>query len=280
LQGLRVLVVDDNATNRCLLKEILTNWQMLPTTSNSAPAGLQALEQAQAAGEPFALLLLDVHMPEVDGFTLVEQIRQRRELAETKIVMLTSAGRRDDAARCRQLGITGYLSKPIKQSELLEAISAALGTSPQTESLLPVKRHALRESQRRLNILLAEDNSVNQRLMVRLLEKHGHHVVVAGNGREALAALERESFDLVLMDVQMPEMDGFEATAAIRQREQATGTHIPILAMTAHAMAGDRERCLEAGMDGYVCKPVQIQALLAAIESVVNVKAEEEVPSR
>ncbi len=280
LQGLRVLVVDDNATNRCILKEILTNWQMLPTTSNSAPAGLQALEQAQAAGEPFALLLLDVHMPEVDGFTLVEQIRQRRELAETKIVMLTSASQRDDAARCRQLGIAVYLSKPIRQSELLEAISAALGTSPQTESLLPVERHTLRESQRRLNILLVEDNSVNQRLMVRLLEKQGHHVVVAGNGHEALAALERESFDLVLMDVQMPEMDGFEATAAIRQREQATGTHIPILAMTAHAMAGDRERCLKAGMDGYVCKPVQIQALLAAIESVVNVRAEEEVTSR
>jgi len=190
-------------------------------------------------------------------------------------MMLSSAGQHADAARCRAMGITSYVTKPIKQSELLTAMMTVLGAASRDADGSPLAaREALGTSQRRLRILVAEDSPVNQKLMVRLLEKWGHTVVVAHNGREALAALDEQRFDAVLMDIQMPEMDGFEATAAIRTQEETTGPHVPIIAMTAHAMQGDRERCLEVGMDGYVAKPIRARELFEAIESLTPVVAE------
>ena len=211
-------------------------------------------------------------MPIADGFSLAEQIKQRPELAAATIMMLTSGGQRGDAARCRELGIAAYLTKPVRPSELRAAIAAALiGTSLQQNERLSVPlvtRHTIREARggSKMRILLVEDNVVNQHLAVRLLEKHGHTVVVANNGREALAALAHEAFDLLLMDVQMPIMDGFEATAAIREKEKATGGHLPIVAMTAHAMRGDEERCRAAGMDDYISKPINSAELFVLLD--------------
>jgi len=187
-------------------------------------------------------------------------------MTDTKTVMLTSMGQSGDAARCRQVGIAGYLLKPARQSELLEMICRVLQPLPQAEVPVLETRHSLREGRKRLQILLAEDNRVNQVVAVRLLEKRGYVVTVAGDGRAVLSAIEKQSFDLVLMDVQMPEMDGLQATAAIRKREQPGGNHLPILAMTANAFKEDEERCIAAGMDGYVAKPIRPADLFAAIE--------------
>ncbi len=270
IQGLPVLVVDDNAMNRRIFEEILSNWGMRPIVVDSGQAALREMQRAADSGAPIPLALLDVMMPEMGGFELAERIKQDPELAGTTIVMLSSAVQHGEATRCRALGIAAYLTKPIKQSDLLNAIVSALHT-PSAETRKPYRRSqpASPESRRRLHILLTEDNAINQRLAVRILEKRGHTVRVAGNGKEALAALEGEAIDLILMDVQMPEMDGFEATAAIRKKERATNTHIPIIAMTAHAMIGDRERCLAAGMDAYVSKPLQVQQLFELIDSMV-----------
>jgi PAS domain S-box-containing protein len=288
LDNLPVLVVDDNATNRRILEELLTNWRMRPAAVDGGRAALAALKRAAALGEPFALVLLDAHMPEMDGFALAEQIRRSPELAGPTVLMLTSAGHPEDVASCRALGIDGYLMKPIKQSELLDAILTALsGAARLAEPAAPAAPPPA--GRRPLRVLLVEDNSVNQKLAGRLLEKQGHRVVVAGNGIEALHILgirSQEStqarsasegtgpsltpeFDLVLMDVQMPEMDGFEATTRIREWERGTGRRLPILAMTAHAMKGDRERCLEAGMDGYVPKPIHATELTRAIDALL-----------
>jgi CheY-like chemotaxis protein len=277
LYGLPVLVVDDNATNRRILEEVLRNWGLRAAAVGGGPAALAALGQAADAGEPFAVVLLDAHMPEMDGFTLAGRIRQGPEPRRTAIVMLTSAGRPEDVARCRELGIDAYLMKPVKQSELFDALLAALGRSRRAASEAPAPEPpspdssslAARPAPRRLRVLLAEDHPVNQMLALRLLEKQGHTVVVAGDGHEALAALGRQSFDLVLMDVQMPGMDGLEVAARIRREERGGGRHVPILAMTAYAMKGDRERCLEAGMDGYVAKPIQPRELFEAIDSLI-----------
>ncbi len=267
LHNLHVLVVDDNATNRRILQEMLTNWRMKPTVVDGGPSALAALEQAQAAGQPFALVLLDSMMPEMDGFDLAERIRERPEFVGATLMMISSADRRDDADRCRQLGVSAYLTKPIRQSELLDAIMTALGASVGVEDrLVLAPSYAIARAERSLRLLLAEDNAVNQKLAIRLLEKRGHSVVLARNGKEAITALDAQPFDAVLMDVQMPEMDGFEATATIRLRENATGKHTLIVAMTAHAMKGDRERCLAAGMDGYVSKPLQPHELFAVVE--------------
>jgi signal transduction histidine kinase/CheY-like chemotaxis protein/ligand-binding sensor domain-containing protein len=274
LAGLPVLVVDDNLTNRRILGEMLRRWGMQPELAASGAEAMRMLQEADRAGNAFALLLVDAQMPDMDGFTLVERVRQQVDLRKITIMMLTSAGQRGDAARCRKLGIAAYLVKPIVQSQLLDAIVNVLGTKAQHAGQAPlVTRHSLREGQRRLRVLLAEDNVVNQVLASRLLEKHGHTVVVASNGRKALDALEKEKFDLVVMDVSMPEMDGFEAAAAIRAREEGTESHIPIIAMTAHAMKGDRERCLAAGMDAYVSKPIQAGELFQAIETLPLVPA-------
>ena len=216
-------------------------------------------------------------MPDMDGFAFVEQIRKRPELATATIMMLTSAGHRGDAARCQELGVSAYLLKPIRQSELREAVARVLGAREQDGAIPLITRFSLqdaREPDAYLSVLLAEDNLVNQRLVVRLLEKRGHRVVVAGTGLEALQALEKERFDLVLMDVQMPEMDGLEATAAIREKEKNSGLHQPVVALTAHAMKGDREKCLAVGMDGYLTKPIRPQELDQLLEIYVGRRME------
>jgi CheY-like chemotaxis protein/HPt (histidine-containing phosphotransfer) domain-containing protein len=230
--------------------------------------------------DPFPLVLLDAFMPEMDGFAVAEQIKRDPDLAGATIMMLTSSDRSGEAARCRELGIACYLRKPISQSELLDAVLTALGAAPPElpESRRPpVARTG--EGQRSLRVLLAEDNKINQMVAVRLLENRGHTVVVAGDGREALASLERESVDLVLMDIQMPEMDGFAATAAIREREKLTGGHVPIVALTAHAMEGDRERCLASGMDGYASKPLRVEELFEAISRLIPAAHSAAVPA-
>lgn len=263
LRGLPTLVVDDNSTNRRVLYEILSHWQMRPTAVDGALAALTELEKAVALGTPFPLVLLDAQMPDVDGFTLAERIKQTPELAGATIMMLSSADLPGDTARCRALGIAVHLVKPIKQSELLDALLGVI--SPDAVAAPRVDRRPDRCPAVALRILLAEDNIVNQKVMVRMLEKMGHHAVIAVTGTQALAALERESFDMVLMDVQMPDMDGLEAAAVIRARENGTSRHLPIVALTAHAMKGDEERCMLAGMDAYVSKPVASEKLVTII---------------
>ena len=264
LRGVRVLVVDDNDTNRRILEGMLKRWEMRPISVKGGEEALTQLVAARKAGDAFGLIVTDMHMPKMDGFELVEQIRRRPELSTATIMMLTSAGHRGDAERCQKLGVSAYLLKPIRQSELREAIARVLGAREQEGKIPLITRFSLgdaRDGSDFLRVLVAEDNAVNQRLIVRLLEKRGHRVVLADNGRQALAALEKESFDLVLMDVQMPEMDGFEATSAIRMREKSIGSHQTIIALTAHAMKGDREECLARGMDGYLTKPIRPQEL-------------------
>ncbi|MBI4517748.1 MAG: PAS domain S-box protein [Deltaproteobacteria bacterium] len=270
LQDLLVLVVDDNSTNRRILNEMLTHWQMRPTTVDGGVAALGCMMHAVATGRPFPLVLIDAHMPEMDGFELADRIKRTPELAGATIMMLSSADLTGEAARCRELGMAAFLTKPIRQSELLDAILLALGSVTLASPGALLSSESPPPAARSLRFLLAEDNAVNQKLVVRLLEKRGHHVEVANNGKEALAAVELDAFDLVLMDVQMPELDGFEATAAIREREQTTGRHVPIVAMTAHAMKGDEERCLQAGMDGYISKPIQVEKLVAVLARFVS----------
>ena len=259
LAEMRVLIVDDNATNRRILETMLTNWGMRPASVDGGRVALIAIRQAAEAGTPFALLLFDGHMPEMDGWMLAAEIRRQPPLSRAPILMLTSAGHLKDAETLRDLGIAASLIKPVKQSELLAAIVKALGSQirPASRPVPSVEIDAPVRAANRLRILLAEDNVVNQRVAIRLLEKQGHSIVLASNGREAVAAVEREAFDVVLMDVQMPDMSGLEATALIRRRELTTGDHLPIIAMTAHAMKGDREACLDAGMDSYISKPIQ-----------------------
>ena len=270
LPGLSVLVVDDNRTNRRILTEMLGNWQMRPDEAEGAERALEKMQQAAMAGTPFSLVLLDAHMPDVDGFALAEQIHQQAQLAGATIMMLTSGDRPGDLARSQQSGIASYLMKPIKQSELFDAIMAALGAPALAAAALDETAPDPAGPHRQMRILLAEDSMVNQKLAVCLLEKWGHRVSVANNGRQAVAAVEAQPFDLVLMDVQMPELDGLEATAAIRRAETGKGRHLPIVAMTAHAMVGDRERCLASGMDGYLSKPIRARELLAVIEQVLS----------
>jgi two-component system sensor histidine kinase/response regulator len=260
----KVLVVDDNRTNRRILEGMLGRWEMKSSSVQDGEEALAELSEAQEAGEPFALILMDMHMPGMDGFELIERIRKRPGSSTATIMMLTSAGHRGDAARCQELGVAAYLLKPIRQSELREAIARALGAREQKGAIPLLTRYSLHDARdpgASLRILLVEDNPVNQRLASRLLEKRGHSVLVAGDGREALDALEKERFDLVFMDVQMPVMDGLEATAAIRRKESAGGIRLPIIALTAHAMKGDREKCLAGGIDGYLTKPIRPQEL-------------------
>ncbi|MFN0021879.1 MAG: response regulator [Pirellulaceae bacterium] len=266
LAGMPVLVVDDNRTNRRILEDLLTNWGMQPSMAASGPAALAALDDAALRGEPFRLALLDVMMPDMDGFMLAERIRQRPHLQDCMLIMLSSAGMTENSARCQELGIARYLIKPVKQSDLRNAIVRVLSTREQSIDPAVAASPPVAESRRSLRILLAEDGLVNQRVAREFLEKRGHEVVVVSNGRDAVEAALRDAFDLVLMDVQMPDMDGFEATQAIRQHELSTGRHIPIVAMTAHALKGDRERCLNAGMDDYLTKPIQPALLFEVIE--------------
>ncbi len=278
LEGLSVLVVDDNLTNRRILEKTLLYWKMKPTVVASAFDALESLQKAQKQGTPFRLMVTDCMMPEMDGFELIDRINQHPEISTPSIILLTSAGERGDASKCMSLGVAGYLLKPVSQSVLLLTISNVLQTpsgKPEMKSL--VTRHSILETKRRLRILLAEDNRVNQKLATKLLEKMGHSVSVAEDGKKALDAVACGMFDLVMMDVQMPVMDGCEATKTIRTEEKVTGRHIPIVAMTAHAMKGDREMCLEAGMDGYVSKPINLPELYETIDNLFPMtKADEE----
>ncbi len=274
LEGVKALIVDDNRANRRILEGMLKRWDMKSTSVEDGEEALLQLTSARDAGDPYALVLTDMHMPKMDGFSLVEQIRQRRELSAAVIMMLTSAAHRGDGDRCQELGIAAYLLKPIRQSELRESIARVLGSPMQKGAIPPVTRYSLqaaRHSQTILSVLVAEDNAVNQLLATRLLEKRGHRVVVTANGREALEALAKDRFDLVLMDVQMPEMDGLQATRLLREKEKekADGFHQPVFALTAHAMKGDQERCVAAGMDGYLTKPIGPQELDAILDIYV-----------
>ena len=270
IENVRVLVVDDNATNRQILERTLAFWRMQPTAVPDAMAAHRLLRDAAATGAPFGLLIADCHMPDVDGFMLVEQIQRSPDLSNLATIMLTSGGQRGDGLRCKELGIAAYLIKPVLQADLMEALLQVLASrSSEQKAAQVITRHSLREGRLPLRVLIAEDNAINQKLASRLLENQGHSVVVAADGAQALQALAHESFDLILMDAQMPVMDGFEATAAIRRLEENTRTHIPIIAMTAHAMVGDRQRCLKAGMDGYIPKPVHAQELFETIDTVL-----------
>ena len=272
LRNLRVLVADDSATSRSILEETLTAWHMRPTLAGSGPTALEALRRAGETESPFALALLDADMPGMDGFELARQIQRDSAHQPVIVMMLSASHRQGDSTSWRELGISAYVTKPVAQSELLRAALKAVGISTPLPAKSPSEATSLSADKalRSLQILLAEDHPVNQKIAVLMLEKRGHSVVVANNGREALEALARNAFDLVLMDLQMPEMSGFEATAAIRQQEQSTGAHIPIVALTAHAMHQDRDLCLEAGMDDYLTKPIRQQELLEKVERWID----------
>jgi two-component system sensor histidine kinase/response regulator len=261
-RNMLVLLVDDNGTSRQVIQQAMTRLGSQMTVAESCETALGILRQA--TGRPYPLIILDMETPGNDGFSVAERIRQIAGPDQTKLILLVSHGLRGDSARCAQLGIGGYLRKPLTCAELQRAVSEVMsspGSSHQTPLL--VTRHSLREARRR--ILLAEDNAVNQRLAVKLLERQGHTVAVAQNGQEAVDAVEREEFDIVLMDVQMPVMSGFEATSRIRSKEKEMGRHVKIYALTANAMSGDREKCLEAGMDGYLSKPLKMDELYAVL---------------
>ncbi len=263
-QNLLLLLVDDNGISRSVIQQAMAGLGSQITITENSETALRAFEQSAADGRPYSLVILDMEMPGNDGFTVAERIRQIAGPDQTKLVLLTSYGLRGDAKRCAQLGIGSYLRQPVTADDLQQAIVEVLGSTVSREGAPPlVTRHSLREARRR--VLLAEDNLVNQRVAVKLLEKQGHTVVVAQNGQEAVEAVERETFDVVLMDIQMPIMSGLEATAQIRSREKARGERVKILALTANALTGDREKCLEAGMDGYLSKPIRVEELYAAL---------------
>ncbi|MCD6298639.1 MAG: response regulator, partial [Deltaproteobacteria bacterium] len=341
LSGTRVLIVDDNATNRSIFQEMTSSWGLAPAEATGGFEALDLMSKAFESGKPYKLLLLDLQMPELDGFEVATRIKGAPFGKDVRIIMLTSLGRKGDAERCREAGISGYLTKPVKQSELFDTIMLAMGHAIEEKPPV-ITRYTVQEARMSLNILLAEDNLINQRLALELLKSRGHHVTLASNGREAIEALKEQAFDLVLMDVQMPEMDGFEATREIRRMEdrrrraedrkqeeqlrvagyglrvkgakrestepttsnpagrdfrsasainekqpgfalarqtsnqqpatsnEQRATRLPIVAMTAHAMKGDREKCLEAGMDDYVAKPIRPEELFRVIEKLAH----------
>jgi signal transduction histidine kinase/DNA-binding response OmpR family regulator/HPt (histidine-containing phosphotransfer) domain-containing protein len=282
LSGMPVLIVDDNATNRLVFHEMTSSWGLVPTEAADGKEALAKIKKASDSKQPYRLLLLDLQMPGMDGFEVSKRVKEGPDGKDVEIILLTSSGQKGDASRCKEVGISGYLVKPVKQSELLDAITMSLG-HPSEEKIPVITHYTIRETGKRLNILLAEDNIVNQKLAVKILEKRGHSVVVASNGKEAIEELEREHFDLILMDVQMPEMDGLTATQEIRNLKLETRnsegqvssikhpvSSVPIIAMTAHAMKGDRERCLAAGMDDYVSKPINAEGLFKVIEKLAD----------
>ncbi len=293
LSGMPVLIVDDNYTNRILLQEMITSWGLVPTIAANGKEALDRFNEASASGTPYRLILLDMQMPEMDGFDVAKIIKDAPSGKDVKIIMLSSIGQRGDSDRCKEVGISGYLPKPIKQSDLFDAIVMTMGLSSE-ETPAVITRHKVYETRESFNILLAEDNLINQTLAVRLLETRGHRVTLASNGIETVEAFKKGDFDLILMDIQMPEMDGYEATREIRKLEdgsQAKQTpttnppeadkstignrqskiqRVPIVAMTAHVMKGDREKCLEAGMDDYISKPIKSEVLYSVINKVAH----------
>ncbi len=274
VHGLKVLIVDDNPTNRTILSEMLKSWKMKPEEAASGPQALMFLEKDQSQKEKPGLFLIDIAMPEMDGFTLLRKIKEMEEYQKTPVIILTSADRVGDFKMAKEMGAAAYLVKPVRPSDLLDTIMSVISSGqvekkeqePETEKKAP-------EIVARLRILLAEDNLINQKVALHLLKRKGYDVVVVENGRRALEKLQTEEFDLILMDVQMPEMNGFEATREIREAEKKSGKHLPIVAMTAHAMKGDREKCLEAGMDDYVSKPLYPEELYKAIERAMEKKS-------
>jgi PAS domain S-box-containing protein len=271
IRGARILVVDDHPTNRLVFRELLRSWGCRFEEAVDGPGALEALGRAAAEGDPFRIALLDMQMPEMDGKTLGQKIKSDPLLRDTLLVMLTSVGRRGDAAKLQEVGFAAYLIKPIKKSQLYNCLVTVLGSASAPHRELPrpiITRHTLEEDKkRRVRILVAEDNVVNQKVALRILEKLGYRADAVADGREAVTALETIPYDLVLMDVQMPEMNGFEATAKIRDPRSRVLRHdIPVIAMTAHALKGDREKCLDAGMDDYVTKPVTAFALKEVLE--------------
>ena len=268
LVGKSVLVVDDNATNRRIFERTIAKWEMVPTLVASGEAALAAIREARERGTPFDLVLLDVNMPGMDGFSTAEQLKSLTGTASPTIMMLTSSDQMGDAVRCKAIGVASYLVKPVRQSALRDAIVKAMSQAAQATAAVKVSPKPGPQGQC-FRVLLAEDNLVNQRVAIGILKKAGHSVTLARNGIEALAALGVAPFDIVLMDMQMPEMSGSQAITAIREREQQTGGHMPIVALTAHALKGDRERCLDHGADGYVAKPVSPQTLFAEIAEVL-----------
>ena len=264
LPGVRVLVVDDNQTNRVILERMLSRWSMRPCCVESGEFALQELMSARESGDPFLLIITDMHMPRMDGFSLIEQIRSRLEISTAPVIMLSSGAHKGETARRRRLGLSASLTKPIRQNELRDAIARSLDRRAGQIAPVSAPSHPERRVSKPatgLRVMVAEDNAVNQRLAIRLLEKRGHQVTLASNGQEALELLEKSAYDLVFMDVQMPLIDGLEATRMIRAREMKTGAHQPIVALTAHAIKGDQERCVEAGMDGYLAKPIRPEEL-------------------
>ena len=285
LQGLPVLVVDDNATNRRILEDTLLHWGLRPTLVDSGRVALEMLDQAQTDGHPYGIVLLDYQMPDMDGFEVAAAIKEHPALSGTTIMMLSSVGERGDGQRSRALGVNAYLTKPVRQSVLLDAV-LQLGarviarTTPSRTDVVEspsapvpvITRHTLRppeRAERSLRVLLAEDNPVNQIVARKMLESRGHRVTIASNGRQAVDASAREAFDLILMDVQMPELDGRAASAVIRKREAGTGRHTPIIAVTASAMEGDRDQCVAAGMDGYLSKPIKYDLFINEVERML-----------
>jgi two-component system sensor histidine kinase/response regulator len=280
LLGVSVLVVDDNATNRWIVEEQLRGWGMRPETAGSAKAALALIRLRTECGDPFRVVLTDLHMPEIDGFGLVERMQRTPAIAQQVVALMVTSGEHSgDLARAGELGIAAHLTKPVRRSELGRALEAALsngrylaGPAKPEEIQKPRVEHPqIRPGSRSLRILLAEDNVVNQKVACGILRSAGHTVEVAPDGGTALRLLAGASFDVVLMDIQMPDMDGFKATAAIRELEKHSGTHITVIAMTAHAMSGYKERCLAAGMDGYVSKPIRYGLLLKALEEAAPV---------
>ena len=270
LGGRRMLIVDDNQTNRRILRDMLATEGIKVDEASTAGEGLEAIRGAATKRAPYDLAILDVQMPDMDGFQLATAVRADRGLARTRLLMLTSAGQRGDGERCRELGIRGYLTKPMSRADLLEALGTVLAGPEETTTPEVVTRHTIAESRRAVRVLLAEDNPVNQQVAVAMLVKRGHEVHVAGNGREAVDAITQREYDVVLMDIQMPEMDGFEATHAIRALPK--GKDLPIVGLTAHALSGERERCLSHGMTDYLAKPFKAHELFALVEGTAEPK--------
>jgi CheY-like chemotaxis protein len=265
VKGLSALIVDDNAINLRVFSEILNHWGIVSTTVDNGAEAIKALQAMADTGGTFSLILLDAMMPTMDGFMVAKAIRDDKRFEPVTIMMLSSADRPDDFERCQALGINLYVRKPVKHSELWDAIQSALGKTNAKKAIS--SDITLEKPSQLLTILLAEDNPVNQFMAVVLLKERGHSVHVANNGQEVLDFLQINTYDLILMDVQMPVMDGFQATETIREQEKISGQHMRIIAMTAHALKGDRERCLAAGMDGYIAKPVQEKELLELVEN-------------
>lgn len=269
LAGKRVLIVDDNATNRLVFREQLRSYGCMPDEASGGKEALAKMEEAAARHVPYAAVLVDLLMPDMDGIELGRTVKAIPALANSQLIMVTSRGQRGDAKASKNIGFAGYLTKPVRTEHLRDCLAMALSRT--AEPYLPgetplITRHLVADERRRIRILLAEDNVTNQKVALRILEKRGYRADAVADGKEAVAAYAAAPYDLILMDVEMPEMDGFEATKTIRKREEATGRHIPIIAMTAHAMTGQREKCLEAGMDDYVAKPVHPEELFAAID--------------